>query len=122
MKFTNYETGGFFDEMFTPEGVPRHGYAALKTRIESLPTGEIEARQAAAEQAFYDLGITFTVYGHTEGTEKIFPLTSSPASSSAPSGRVWSAALNSVSMPSISLSMTSTMSRKSSKTGLFQAS
>jgi uncharacterized circularly permuted ATP-grasp superfamily protein len=73
MKFSNYQTGGFFDEMFTPEGVPRPGYAALKARIESLPTGEIEARQAAAEQAFYDLGITFTVYGHTEGTEKIFP-------------------------------------------------
>ncbi len=73
MKFRNYDTGEFFDEMFTPDGTTRTGYLPLMKRIESLPDGEISARQAAAEQLFYDLGITFTVYGHSEGTEKIFP-------------------------------------------------
>ena len=73
MKFDTYDTGDFFDEMFAADGQPRPGYLALKNRLESLPDGEINARQAAAEQLFYDLGITFTVYGHSEGTEKIFP-------------------------------------------------
>ena len=73
MDFSSYDTGEFYDEMFTSDGEPRPGYQFLQSRLESLPDGEIEARQAAAEQYFYDLGITFTVYGHTEGTEKIFP-------------------------------------------------
>lgn len=73
MKFGHYDTGGFYDEMFSEENRPRPGYLPLMERIESLPEGEIKARQAAAEQLFYDLGITFTVYGHSEGTEKIFP-------------------------------------------------
>ena len=73
MKFQGYDTGGFYDEMFTADGTPRPGYEQLMDRIQALPEGEINARQAAAEQLFYDLGITFTVYGHTEGTEKIFP-------------------------------------------------
>ena len=33
----------------------------------------LEARQAAADRAFLNLGITFTVYGNDAGTEKIFP-------------------------------------------------
>ena len=73
MKFGHYDTKGYYDEMFTAEGRPRPGYLPLMERIESLPEGEIKARQAAAEQLFYDMGITFTVYGHSEGTEKIFP-------------------------------------------------
>ena len=33
----------------------------------------LEARQAAADRAFLNLGITFTVYGNDAGTERIFP-------------------------------------------------
>ena len=73
MDFDSYDVGPFFDEMFTPDGQPRPGCRMLHDKIAFLPPGEILARQAAAEQAFYDMGITFTVYGHEEGTEKIFP-------------------------------------------------
>lgn len=73
MKFGRYDTGEFYDEMFFEDGRPRPGYLPLMKRIEALPEGEINDRQAAAEQLFYDMGITFTVYGHSEGTEKIFP-------------------------------------------------
>ncbi|OLN24632.1 Protein containing domains DUF404, DUF407 [Desulfovibrio sp. DV] len=73
MDFDNYDTGPFYDEMFTADGKPRHGCRMLHEKIKSLPPGDILARQTAAEQAFYDMGITFTVYGHEEGTEKIFP-------------------------------------------------
>ena len=73
MKFTDYDVGEFHDEMFQAPGVPRAGSRLLRDRIEALPDGELARRQQKAEQALYDLGITFTVYGHQAGTEKIFP-------------------------------------------------
>ncbi len=73
MQFNAYSLDGFYDEMFAAPGSPRPGSVLLKDKIESLRPGELAARQAAAEKTFYDLGITFTVYGHEEGTEKIFP-------------------------------------------------
>ncbi|MDQ7830110.1 MAG: circularly permuted type 2 ATP-grasp protein [Desulfovibrionaceae bacterium] len=73
MKFTGYDLGPFHDEMFVAPGVARDGTRLLVEKIESLPEGELSRRQHKAEQALYDLGITFTVYGHEQGTEKIFP-------------------------------------------------
>jgi len=73
MKFTGYDLGPFHDEMFSAPGEARGGTRLLRDKIESLPEGELVRRQHKAEQALYDLGITFTVYGHEEGTEKIFP-------------------------------------------------
>ena len=55
------------------EGKARPGSEILVQRLNSLPDGEIAARQKAAEAAMYNMGITFTVYGNDEGTEKIFP-------------------------------------------------
>ncbi len=71
--FSAYDTGDFYDELFQGPGAPRKGAQLLADKIESLPEDDLERRQAAAEQALFDLGITFTVYGHDEGTEKIFP-------------------------------------------------
>ena len=48
MKFAAYATDNFYDEMFVSDGVPRPGARLLKDRIESLPDGELFARQAAA--------------------------------------------------------------------------
>lgn len=73
MDFAGYDTGSFYDEMFDAAGQPRAGCRMLYEKIISLPPGEVLTRQSAAEQALYDMGITFTVYGHEDGTEKIFP-------------------------------------------------
>ena len=73
MKFNDYKTDGFYDEIFEASGVPREESEALIQRIESLPAGDLHRRQQAAEAAFMQLGITFTVYGSDEGTERIFP-------------------------------------------------
>jgi uncharacterized circularly permuted ATP-grasp superfamily protein len=73
MDFTDYDLGSFHDEMFEAPGRPRPGCRLLLEKIASLPAGEVLTRQSAAEQALYDMGITFTVYGHEDGTEKIFP-------------------------------------------------
>lgn len=73
MKFNHYDTGQFYDEMFIRSGEPRPGNRLLFEKVESMVPGTLAARQKAAEQAFYDMGITFSVYGHEAGTEKIFP-------------------------------------------------
>ena len=39
----------------------------------TLDPTELRQRQPAADLAFLNQGITFTVYGHDEGTERIFP-------------------------------------------------
>ena len=38
-----------------------------------MADGELARRQLAAEKAFLDLGITFNVYGHQDGQEKVWP-------------------------------------------------
>lgn len=73
MKFDSYDPGSFFDEMFEAPARPRAGARQLVERINSLPDGELTARQKAAEQAFFGMGVTFTVYGEASGTERIFP-------------------------------------------------
>ena len=73
MKFTAYETDNFYDEMFVSDSTPRPGARLLKERIESLPDGELFARQAAAESLLLQNGITFNVYGDNAATENIFP-------------------------------------------------
>ena len=73
MDFTRYATDGFVDEFFARPGEPRPGAAVLAECLEALPTEELSRRQKAAEAAFLQMGITFTVYGNEAGTEKIFP-------------------------------------------------
>ncbi|MGN0845199.1 MAG: circularly permuted type 2 ATP-grasp protein [Kiritimatiellia bacterium] len=73
MKLDAYDTEGFYDELYDENGAPRPAAAALLRRIAELPEGELERRQQAAESAFYDNGITFAVYGASEGKDKIIP-------------------------------------------------
>lgn len=71
--FTDYECGDFYDEMFVPPGVPRPSAVALVERIRSLSPDELIRRQRAADHELLNMGITFNVYGHEAGTEKIWP-------------------------------------------------
>ena len=73
LQFTEYETDGFYDEIFDVEGRPRERAKVLVDLLNSLPPGELERRQEAAERALLRMGITFTVYGDDSGTERIFP-------------------------------------------------
>ena len=73
MRFTHYETGGFFDEMFEADGEPRSAARALGQLIETMADGELLRRQQSAERALLHMGITFNVYGDSAGTERIFP-------------------------------------------------
>ncbi len=73
MRFQNYDTGGFFDEMFNEQGQPRPGTEAVADRFNVLPLEELKRRQEAAEKTLLQMGITFSVYGDEQGTERIFP-------------------------------------------------
>ena len=71
--FDGYNTDGFYDEMFAPDGSARSAVQMLVERIESFPEGELNRRQIAAEHALLRMGITFNVYADEQGAEKIFP-------------------------------------------------
>ncbi len=73
MSFYQYDTEGFYDELFFPDGTPRPGADVLIQRLSNLPEHELQRRQLAAEKALLNLGITFNVYGNDAQTEKIFP-------------------------------------------------
>jgi len=71
--FADYNTEGFFDEMFEADGSVRPHYQMLRDRFEAMEPGEFERKCALAERASLSQGITFTVYSGDEGTERIFP-------------------------------------------------
>ena len=73
LAFHNYETVGFYDEMFLEGGQPRPRGELLASRLKGLTDGELIRRQRVADQALLNMGITFNVYGHEAGTEKIWP-------------------------------------------------
>ena len=68
-----YLLDGAFDEMFTPDGSIRPHYEALLRVLTTLPREELKRRKQSADVSFLMQGITFTVYGREEGTERIFP-------------------------------------------------
>lgn len=71
--FEDYSLGRAYDEMFGALGQPRGHYAPLFEQLSLLPATELQRRQQVADRAFLHQGITFTVYGDSRGTERIFP-------------------------------------------------
>ncbi len=51
----------------------RTHYRRLADRLGTLPTSEFDQRRAAVDLAFLRRGVTFTVYGDSQATERIFP-------------------------------------------------
>jgi len=73
MEFSKYDPGSFFDEMFEAPGKVRPHYASLFKRFEELSEEDFFRKREAVNLSFLRQGITFTVYGEEEGTERIFP-------------------------------------------------
>nr|WP_199330470.1 circularly permuted type 2 ATP-grasp protein [Microcoleus sp. FACHB-68] len=73
VRFDSYDPGDFYDELFAGKGKPRPEATPLIERIHSLSEGELKRRQQAAQIALFKQGVTFSVYGDSEGTERIFP-------------------------------------------------
>lgn len=71
--FGSYQLDAAYDEMFAAAAEPRPQYQQLYHRLLELQPAELKQRQQLADLAFLNQGITFTVYGSDEGTERIFP-------------------------------------------------
>ena len=81
-----------YDEMFLPNGELHSHAEPLMEHLSSLPAEELQRRKQAADLSFLNQGITFTVYGRQEGTEKIFPYDLLPRIITAAEWLSWSAA------------------------------
>jgi uncharacterized circularly permuted ATP-grasp superfamily protein len=73
MDLEAYRTDGFWDELFDDRLAARPGAEQLVRRLASFSSGELAVRQKAADTSLLNLGITFNVYGHEAGTEKVWP-------------------------------------------------
>ena len=65
------ETVGNFDELLASDGTPRH--PALSVGLASMSPEVLAERQRHAEEELLEKGITFAVYGHNDGNEKVWP-------------------------------------------------
>jgi uncharacterized circularly permuted ATP-grasp superfamily protein len=68
-----YASEDFFDEMVTTESHVRNHYQRFVDRFGIVNRDEFEAKRRAVDLAFLRQGITFNVYGDSQGTERIFP-------------------------------------------------
>ena len=71
--FSEYEVESFFDEMFSESGECLPHYAAIYNRFKEFSQDEVEEKQRLLNEGFLEQGVTFTVYGDAQGTERIFP-------------------------------------------------
>ncbi|MGA2250737.1 circularly permuted type 2 ATP-grasp protein [Terracidiphilus sp.] len=71
--FGDYPLDHAYDELREPNGELREHYCALAETLARLPKDELKRRKQSADISFLTQGITFTVYGRDEGTERIFP-------------------------------------------------
>ena len=67
----DYRSLGCWDELLV-DGEPRTACEGVVRYLISLGD-ELSGRQEAAELAIRSMGITFTVYGEEQGTERVFP-------------------------------------------------
>jgi uncharacterized circularly permuted ATP-grasp superfamily protein len=82
--YGDYPLDQAYDEMRLPSGEVRAHYRALAETLASLPEDELQRRKQSADLSFLTQGITFTVYGRDEGTERIFPYDLLPRMVTAP--------------------------------------
>jgi uncharacterized circularly permuted ATP-grasp superfamily protein len=71
--FHGYASGNYFDEMVDGAGGVRPHYARFLEQFRQIPSAEYDARRHAVDLAFLRQGVTFNVYGDSQGTERIFP-------------------------------------------------
>lgn len=64
---------GVFDEMLNEQGSPRQHYAPYQEWLSRVDGISMKAKRAEADLIFRRLGITFSVSGEEEGTERLIP-------------------------------------------------
>lgn len=72
--YGDYPLDQAFDEMREANGKLRPHYRALAETLARLPEEELQRLKQSVDLSFLTQGITFTVYGRDEGTERILSL------------------------------------------------
>jgi len=71
--FEAYQLMNGYDEMFEAHDKPWPHYRQLYHRLQEMSFRDFDFKRRQGDQAFLRQGITFTVYGDPQQTEKIFP-------------------------------------------------
>jgi uncharacterized circularly permuted ATP-grasp superfamily protein len=74
INLTSYQTGGFFDEMFTEEGNTRPHYEQFNNAIQQMDRKKLQTLQFSTDRAQLSMGMTFNVYDDNQGAERILHL------------------------------------------------
>jgi len=72
--FRNYETTGYYDEMFDENHNVRPHYKLFKQRMLKLGWKKLNFMQYSTDRAQLSIGMTFNVYGDNQGIERILHL------------------------------------------------
>lgn len=70
----------FYNEMYDAQGVCRAHYKAFSTWLSDTPPDLLAQRRREADLLFHRAGITFTLYGDDQGTERLLPFDTIPRS------------------------------------------
>ncbi|MEL7559105.1 circularly permuted type 2 ATP-grasp protein [Stutzerimonas chloritidismutans] len=70
----------FYDEMYDAQGNCRSHYKAFSTWLSDTPPELLAQRRREADLLFHRAGITFTLYGDDQGTERLLPFDTIPRS------------------------------------------
>ena len=63
----------FYDEMYDAQGACRPHYRAFAQWLADTPEELLAQRRREADLLFHRAGITFTLYGDEQGTERLIP-------------------------------------------------
>ena len=75
MDFDQYQHNPvFYDEMFRADGAPREHCRPLYDTLSQLTAADLGSIQERVTRSFSNEGITFTVYGDAEASERIIPI------------------------------------------------
>lgn len=67
-----------FDEMYAADGAAREHCRVLADWLKSTPAERVAEKRQEADLLFHRVGITFAVYGDTEGNERLIPFDTIP--------------------------------------------
>lgn len=77
--FENYHLlSGVYDEYFRSKNSPLPHVLSTIDLLSQMGLTDLQDHQRSSEKLFRKWGVTFNVYHHSEGTEKIFPFDSIP--------------------------------------------
>ncbi len=81
-------TRAFYDEMYDAGQLCRPHYQAFADWLKAIPEEQLAQRRHEADLLFHRAGITFTLYGDEQGTERLIPFDIIPRSIPASEWRV----------------------------------